>query len=889
MASNRTEYELAIEIAGRVEQSFNRALGNATDGFSRIGKAAKVAAGIATAAFGAIKIAEFASDCVQAAMDVETAMSDVAKVVDGLRDETGGFTSEYYEMRDALTDMSKEIPMTVAELSEITAAAGQANIAKEDLLEFTETASKMGTAFDATAEDAGNWMAVWRTALDLTQEEVTVLGDQINYLGNTSSESALKISGIMTEVGSLAKVSGVTAQDLAAMAAATTGIDEAVAGTGLKNMFVALGKGASATKKQQKVLKKLGLSAKELAETMQTDARGAILSVLEGISALPAAEQEAAINDYFGKESLNTVAVLAGNIDNLKEQFEKVSDATRYAGSMEAEFAAKSDTTENKIQLAKNALQATKATLGNMFLPYVAKGANALSEFATKADDLVKKASPKINQFIQNAKAKATEIKDKVAQVLDANAPKIQHIIDVCTKLKEEFAAAFEKAKPIINDVATNAIPAIVNAVIIFLDAAASVYEYISAHWNVIGPICGTIATALIAIKAVKFTKWAITATKAMVALTKAKVRDKAETLYLKALYMKEAIARKAHAIAVGIQSAAMGVWSGVCTVATTVTTALGAAFTFLTSPIGLVIIAITAVIAIGVLLYKNWDTVKAKASQLATFLTGVFENIKVAVIEKINAFRDAFPTAFGIISGFFTGWADGIKVVIDGIKSIFQGVIDFFTGVFTGNWELAFQGLVNVVVGLFETIGGVIMTPFNGVIGAVNGIIDGINGALGKIKIPDWVPGWGGKTFNLQIPHLPMLQLAEGGIATGPTIAEIAEAGEPEAVIPLSKLADMLGLNNKQQTPALAGAGAGEPEAVIPLSKLADMPGLNNKQQIPALAGVGAGQIIYQPTYQFNGGTPTRDDLIAAERTSQAEFNQMMKRWLKDNSRKNF
>ena len=51
-----------------------------------------------------------------------------------------------------------------------------------------------------------------------------------------------------------------------------------------------------------------------------------------------------------------------------------------------------------------------------------------------------------------------------------------------------------------------------------------------------------------------------------------------------------------------------------VCTAATAVTTALGAAFTFLTSPIGLVILAIGAVIAIGVLLYKNWDTVKEKA-----------------------------------------------------------------------------------------------------------------------------------------------------------------------------------------------------------------------------------------------------------------------------------
>lgn len=856
--ANRTEYELAIEIAGRVEQSFNRAMGTASDGFSKIEKAAKTAAGVAATAFGAVKVAEFASDCVQAAIDVETAMSDVAKVVDGLKDDTGAFTEEYYEMRDALTDMSKEIPMTVDELSAITAAAGQANVAKEDLLEFTETAAKMGTAFDATADEAGNWMAIWRTALGMTQEEVTELGDQINYLGNTSSENALKISGIMTDVGSLAKISGVAAKDLAALAAATTGIDENVAGTGLKNMFVALGAGASATDKQRKVLKQLGLDAETLADTMQTDARGAILSVLEGLSKLPAAEQEAAIVQYFGKESLNTVAVLASNIDNLKDQFNKVSDATLYAGSMEAEFAAKSDTTANKIQLAQNALQSTKATIGNIFLPYVAKGANALASMATKADELVQKGTPKINQFINNAKQKATEIKNKVGKVFDENQPKIQHIIDTCNDLKEKFAAAFQKAQPIIDDLTTNALPAITNAVIGFLDGASSVYDFISGNWTWISPICYTIAGGLAAIKAVQFTKWAVSATKAVTLLTKAKLIDKAETLYLQALYVKDAIVKGASTAATVAQTVATGAWNVVCGIATAVTTAFGGAMALLTSPITLVIAAIVALIAAGVWLYKNWDTVKAKASQLWTFLTGVFENIKNGVIEKINAFRDAFPEVFAVISGYISGWVSGIQTAIEGVKMIFQGVIDFFTGIFTGDWELALGGLIDIAVGLFKAIGGIIVAPFNGAIGAVNGIIDGINGALGKITIPDWVPGWGGKTFALEIPHLPMLQLAKGGIATKPTIAEIAEAGEPEAVIPLSKLADMLGLNKP-------------------------------KGPQPALAGGGGGQIVYSPQYNFYGGTPSKEDMVDAERMSQAEFDQKMKQWLKDNDRKKF
>ena len=87
-----------------------------------------------------------------------------------------------------------------------------------------------------------------------------------------------------------------------------------------------------------------------------------------------------------------------------------------------------------------------------------------------------------------------------------------------------------------------------------------------------------------------------------------------------------------------------MTAWNAICAVGTAVTTALGAAFTFLTSPIGLVIIAITAVIAIGVLLYKNWDTVKEKASQLGDWIVNVFNNFKEKCSPYIQEFANKFP-----------------------------------------------------------------------------------------------------------------------------------------------------------------------------------------------------------------------------------------------------
>ncbi|MBP8311276.1 phage tail tape measure protein [Clostridium neonatale] len=400
MANKSSEYELAIRIAGMVEKSLGNSIKETQNQLGSIENIAQKAATMIGTAFAAIKIKDFAVDCAQSAMSFEETMSDVAKVVDGLKDSNGNLTEEYYAMSDSLIEMSKNIPLTTNELGQITAAAGQANIAKEDLMQFTETAAKMGVAFDTTAEQAGTWMATWRTALNLTQDEAETLGDQINYLGNTSSENALKLSQIVNDIGSLAKISGVSGAELAALGAATTGIDANVAATGLKNMFVALGAGSSATKTQISVLKKLGFTATELAERMQVDAQGAIVDLLGAINKLPAAEQEAAIKNYFGTESLATVAVLSANLDNLKSQFEKIGDETKYAGSMEAEYQAKAATTANSIQLLKNRWEALKIQLGNYLLPIISKVVEYMSSSVDSISAYIEANSGKIEGFI---------------------------------------------------------------------------------------------------------------------------------------------------------------------------------------------------------------------------------------------------------------------------------------------------------------------------------------------------------------------------------------------------------------------------------------------------------------------------------------------------------
>lgn len=312
----------------------------------------------------------------QAAVDFESSMADVKKVVD--------FESadEFKEMSDDIIEMSKRIPMAAKGIAQIVAAGGQSGIARQELTGFAESAAKMGVAFDISADRAGELMAQWRTAFQMNQKDVDTLANKINYLGNTTAASAPKISGVVARIGPLGAVGGIASGEIAALGASLVGagVEEEVAATGLKNLMLALVAGESATKEQAKAFEKLGFNSGEMAKRMQTDAKGAILDVLGAIQGLEKEEQAATLQKLFGKESLGAIAPLLSNLDNLKDNFAKVADPQKYNGSVEGEFAARADTTANKLQLAENNMNAFKIAVGTGLIPVLTPAIDLLSK-----------------------------------------------------------------------------------------------------------------------------------------------------------------------------------------------------------------------------------------------------------------------------------------------------------------------------------------------------------------------------------------------------------------------------------------------------------------------------------------------------------------------------
>ena len=334
------------------------------------------------------------------AVEMESSMSDVAKVVDMTDDE-------FSDMKNSIVEMSTRIPMSAKGIASIVASAGQAGIAKPELLSFAEDAAKMGVAFDITAEQAGDMMAKWRTAFKMGQKDVVALADKINYLSNNTASTAAQISDVVSRIGPLGEVGGVASGDIAALGASMVGasVQTEVAATGIKNLILGMTAGTGATKSQAEAFAALGFNAVDVAKKMQTDSKGAIMDVMKALSGLEEWQRSSILADLFGKESIGAITPLLTNLDNLQENFDRAGDASQYSGSMLKEYAARSQTAKNSMELLENAGKAASIAIGDAMLPTLKALTAELLPIVKIAHDFIQKHQDAITTAVKFAGA----------------------------------------------------------------------------------------------------------------------------------------------------------------------------------------------------------------------------------------------------------------------------------------------------------------------------------------------------------------------------------------------------------------------------------------------------------------------------------------------------
>jgi hypothetical protein len=217
----------------------------------------------------------------------------------------------------------------------------------------------------------------------------------------------------------------------------------------------------------------------------------------------------------------------------------------------------------------------------------------------------------------------------------------------------------------------------------------------------------------------------------------------------------------------------------------------IGPVIAGLAGPVGIAIAAIGALIAIGVAVYKNWDTIKAKAKELKDWVVAKWTELKTRVSGLVIQLKTQILQAWNGIKTSVSTIANGIKTTVSNIwNNIKNNAVNAFNSLKTivsNIWngiKLAITHPVETALVLIKTI-----------VGKIKSLFSGLKISIPHIKLPHFSiqpPGWKiGDLLQGKIPKLGINWYKTGGIFTSPSVIGVGEAGA-EAVVPIDKLKEM-------------------------------------------------------------------------------------------------
>ena len=973
MASSKN-YKLAIQIAGKVNNSFNQSIGAAQGKMTTLGNVAAKAAQIAAAAWGAVKIGQFIGDAVNNYKDFEKAM-DASAVTARASNE------EYAQMEAAARAAGAATTKTATEAAE---ALGYMALAGWDVQKSTAGLMPILRLSEATNLDLAR-------ASDLVTDSMSALGvgeangikgvqDMTDYLNlavqaqrasNTSAEALMEA---LIGCGGAAKSIGVDMGDLSTALGvlANNGTKGAEAGTALNSMLMRMTSKDVALKAMWKDLgvsvyddvgEFRGLEAvlgdiQKKMSTMTTQDKMATLAKVAGtnysteMSYLLAsmASTGAEAEEYLRAAGLEGDALTEAlaNTSSAWETLEK--DIMNHSGVLDEVAKANTDNLQGAIELFKSAVSEAQLAIVKEFAPYAKdaiKGvADAIPGITAAITPMITGfigfALPKIQKFGEGVKTvfsafqsgglaggmeslggfaselmtgaatAASSMLTNIGGYLKDNLPSLMDIgldfvMGLSASLRENAGRMVDGAISLAKNLAqglADSIPTIVQHVPTIISNIAGIIndnapKLLAAAANIIWTlakglvqaiptivqnipkIIGAIWDVFTAFNWMNLGKTIITGlTNGLKALA-GNVSTVAKTI---AQNFKIFISDlPGNMLAIG-KDILRGLWNGI-------TGAIGWLIGNVKNFFLSIISAVKALFGINSpstvfadigknLILGLFNGISGLWSMVTSFFTGAlsglqsfFSNAWANILGAFNSFQSSLAQSFPVLATIIQGPIDTIKIILEGLKGVLDGIIQFITGVFTGNWSQAWEGVKSIFGNIFNSLAALVKQPINAVISIINKAISGINGL--KLDIPDWVPVLGGKTFGLNIPEIP--QLAVGGIVTAPTVLEAGEGGEPEAILPLSKLAGIM-----RDTIA----SMNRPSIISDL--LGQLTGAQEDQELAPVGGPPI-QIHYNPQYRFEGEAPKKEEIVEAEKMSQEEFARCMARWRRDNDRKKF
>ena len=709
MAAAGKEYKLAVKIAGSVSSSFNNAMGTAETKMQSLGSIAAKAAAVAAAAWGALKIGQFVGDAVSTYADFDQAMANTAAIC-------GATADDYARLQQAALDMGKDTTKTATESAE---ALGYMSLAGWDVNESIAGLEPILRLSEATQMDLA-------TCSDLVTDSLSALGLQVDDLGeyldvaamanNKSNQTAQMLMEAYIAVGGTMKNLNVPIQESAAALGvlANRGIKGSEAGTALNAVINNLTTG---TGQAGKMMDKLGISAFDsngkfigLAETLRV--------VDEATKDMTEEQRNAALAALGGKEHIDALNDLISGLNTTtadgRSEWEALTDDLYNAdGALSTMAATVTDTLQGAISIFGSAMDDMKIRLAQTFAPAAKDAINAVSavipsitdRIAAAGNAFVEYALPKVEAFAQNCVPALEKVGGAFAAV---GAVIVDHkdLFDSLGSLAittiNLIAEGIQRATPFV----TALVDGLLTAIQVSADFANKMLSSLDSVSRFRDELIAA-AAVLVAFKAgqgiqsiingfqmaqVQLKLFAMSTKNANIAQAAFNGTLKLNEV-LVALFTKQ----------VTVSQLAQAGWAKATAVATGAQKALSAAMT--ANPIGIIIAAIAAAIAIIVLLYTKCEWFRDGVNAIFTAIKGALSQVIVAAQNAVASAAAFLSNAQSSIAEFFSAARQKFTAAVEFLSGVWQSI--------TAAASAAWQTIKNAVQVGIMLIGEVLSAAF--------------------------------------------------------------------------------------------------------------------------------------------------------------------------------
>lgn len=861
MAKNKV-LQAIVEIAGSVSPTLQQAVSETADKLDKVNlKAAAVGAACAA---GAVAVGKAA---VEAGMYLVDLGSQFDEVQDAIRIGTGATGDALDSLMEDFDAVYSSVPTTMEDAGKAIADYNtRLGLTGEALQGISVQAIQVA---DMLGEDLGTVIESSSKAFQQWNIDADDMGDAMDYVFKAAQSTGVGFSELMSSVRQF----GPQLQEMSYSFEEATALVSQLDKAGVNTSEV-----LGAMKKSVSELAKEGIGASEGIE-LYTEA-------IKNAKDMTNATQIA--TEIFGSKAASSMAaaIRDGTIDiaALTAELQENSETINGCAADTYDFAEQLQLFKQKAQVALEPLAATMFNSLNELMPVVGDLMESLipviQNLSKTLTPLITDLVAKIGPMLQNLVPPLVNVATSVAEKL------IPPLVEIIASVIPVAIDLLEMLMPIVEVIAGDILPAVVSVI----------NELLPVAMQIISKVLPVVTSLL----------------KKVLPL----ITQMIDSILPVVIQLIEALLPVVMQIIDSVLPVVINLLDTLIPIITNlITSILPPISQILTALLPIVMQIIDAVLPVVIslldvltpildlvisLLGPILDLIVMLVTPILSLISSAITPLINIITSLINVALEPLKPLIQIVADLFSGVLgraiETIQPIITALTGVFSGLISFVQNVFAGNWRGAWDSVVQIFRNIWDGVVAIFKAPINWIIDGINTFIGGLN----KVKVPDWVPGIGGKGIN--IPLIP--KLATGGFTDGISIA--GEAGM-EAVISFDpayheenvkywqQAGKMLGvLDTVEMNDGAKAATAASIQLIESDKEREEAPQISQAGKLMELDDFSLGQltettIIYYDfsgftwAPQVDGGTDAdKREIIEALKECEGEFFDWLEEWLR-------